>query len=58
LIRLGNVSQPTLSVFHAHARKVERRAIVVCPGGLQHLALDLKDEVAEWFNDLASLASC
>lgn len=53
LIRLGNVSQPTLSVFLPPADKRNGAAIVICPGGGYNiLAFDLEGtEVAEWFNE-------
>lgn len=54
LIRLGNVSTPTLSVFLPPKEKQNGAAIVICPGGGYNiLALDLEGtEVAEWFNDI------
>jgi acetyl esterase/lipase len=58
LIRLGNVSQPTLTVFHAPKDKATGAAVVVCPGGAYHiLALDLEgSEVCEWFNSVGVTA--
>lgn len=54
LIRLGNVSKPTLSVFLPPKEKQNGAAIVICPGGgYSILALDLEGtEVAEWFNEI------
>src|SRR5215468_1190464 len=33
LIRLGNVSKPTLSIYQASTAKPPRPAVIVCPGG-------------------------
>lgn len=54
LIRLGNVSEPTLQVFRAPAGKDTGTAVLVCPGGGYHiLALDLEGtEVCEWLNSV------
>lgn len=54
VIRLGNVSKPTLSVFKPAAEKDTGAAVLVCPGGGYHiLALDLEGtEVCEWLNSL------
>jgi acetyl esterase/lipase len=54
LIRLGNVSQPTLTVFSPPKDKNTGAAVVVCPGGGYNiLALDLEGtEVCEWLNTL------
>jgi acetyl esterase/lipase len=54
LIRLGNVSKPTLQFFPAPAEKNTGAAVIICPGGGYHiLALDLEGtEVAEWFNGI------
>jgi acetyl esterase/lipase len=51
VIRLGNVSQPTISVY-APAHNPTGAAVLVCPGGGYHiLAMDLEGtEVAEWLN--------
>jgi acetyl esterase/lipase len=53
VIRLGNVSTPTLAVYLPPAEKRNGAAIVICPGGGYHiLAWDLEGtEVAEWFNE-------
>src|SRR3954470_23002387 len=50
VIRLGNVSNPTLTVYQAPKRKSTGATILVCPGGAYHiLALDLEGtEVCEW----------
>lgn len=54
LIRLGNVSEPTLQVFRPAKEKDTGAAVVVCPGGGYHiLALDLEGtEVCEWLNSI------
>jgi acetyl esterase/lipase len=54
VIRLGNVSKPTLSVFKPAAEKDTGAAVLVCPGGGYHiLALDLEGaEVCEWLNSI------
>jgi acetyl esterase/lipase len=50
LIRLGNVSTPTLHVFRPEKSKDTGAAVVIAPGGGYHiLAWDLEgEEVAEW----------
>lgn len=54
LIRLGNVSEPTLQVFRPAAARETGAAVLVCPGGGYHiLALDLEGtEVCEWLNSV------
>ncbi len=54
VIRLGNVSHPTLQVFRPPADKDTGTAVVICPGGGYHiLALDLEGtEVCEWLNSI------
>jgi len=54
LIRLGNVSEPTLQVFRPPAQRDTGSAVVVCPGGGYHiLALDLEGtEVCDWLNSI------
>ena len=54
LIRLGNVSTPTLTVFKPAPDKDTGAAVLVCPGGGYHiLALDLEGtEVCEWLNSI------
>jgi len=49
LIRLGNVSEPSISVYQPAAGKQPRPAVMVCPGGgYQILAMDLEGtEVCE-----------
>jgi acetyl esterase/lipase len=54
LIRLGNVSQPTITVFRSAKDKDTGAAVVVCPGGgYSILAYDLEgSEICEWLNSL------
>ncbi len=58
LIRLGNVSEPTLTIYKPDAAKSNGAAVVVCPGGGYHiLALDLEGtEVCEWLNSIGVTA--
>ena len=53
LVRLGNVSHPTLTVFAAKENS-SGAAVVVFPGGAYHiLAIDLEGtEVCEWLNQI------
>ncbi|MBL9139929.1 MAG: alpha/beta hydrolase [Verrucomicrobiales bacterium] len=54
LIRLGNVTRPTLQVFRPDPAKANGAAVLICPGGAYNiLALDLEGtEVCEWLNSL------
>ncbi len=54
LIRLGNVSEPTITVYPVPKKKNTGAAVVICPGGGYNiLALDLEGtEVAEWLNEI------
>src|SRR5687768_17278500 len=54
LIRLGNVTVPTLMVYKPPKEKDTGAAVLVCPGGAYHiLALDLEGtEVCEWLNSI------
>lgn len=58
VIRLGNVSKPTLTVYSPPRRKNTGAAVIVCPGGGYHiLAMDLEGtEVAEWLNSIGVTA--
>jgi acetyl esterase/lipase len=58
LIRLGNVSKPTISFYRPPADKDTGTAVLVCPGGAyQILALDLEGtEVCEWLNSIGVTA--
>jgi len=54
VIRLGNVSQPSLTIYAPPADKANGAAVVVCPGGAYSiLAWDLEGtEVCEWLNSV------
>ena len=54
VIRLGDVSQPTLTVYPAPAKNNTGAAVLVFPGGGYHiLAYDLEGtEVCEWLNSI------
>jgi acetyl esterase/lipase len=54
LIRLGNVSNPTITICRPPKEKDTGCAVVVCPGGAYYiLAMDLEGtEVVEWLNSI------
>jgi acetyl esterase/lipase len=54
VIRLGNVSKPSISIYPAPAGKKTGAAVLVCPGGGYHiLAMDLEGtEVCNWLNSI------
>lgn len=54
IIRLGNVSAPTISVYKPPAHKDTGAAVVVCPGGgYSILAMNLEGtEVCQWLNSI------
>lgn len=54
VIRLGNVTQPTITLYRAPADNDTGATVVVCPGGGYNiLAMDLEGtEVCEWFNSI------
>ena len=54
IIRLGNVSTPTITIYRPDLLKDTGAAVVVCPGGGYNiLALDLEGtEVCAWLNSL------
>jgi acetyl esterase/lipase len=54
VVRLGNVSKPTITIYAPPADKANGAAVVVCPGGgYGILALDLEGtEICEWLNSL------
>lgn len=58
VIRLGNVSRPTLSVYRPPAGRESGAAVMVCPGGGYHiLAMDLEGtEVCEWLSSVGVTA--
>lgn len=58
IIRLGNVSTPTITIYRPEPAKDTGAAVVVCPGGGYYiLALDLEGtEVCSWLNSLGVTA--
>ena len=54
IIRLGNVSKPTIAVYKPPADKDTGAAVVVCPGGgYSILAMNLEGtEICEWLNSI------
>jgi acetyl esterase/lipase len=54
IIRLGNVSKPSITLFRPAADKDTGAAVIVCPGGGYNiLAYDLEGtEVCEWLNSI------
>ena len=58
LIRLGNVSKPTLAVYRPEKGKDTGAAVMVCPGGAYNiLAMDLEGtEICDWLNSLGITA--
>ncbi|MCI0638243.1 MAG: alpha/beta hydrolase [Gemmataceae bacterium] len=54
VIRLGNVSKPTISIYRPPADKDAGAAVLVCPGGGYNiLAWDLEGtEVCDWLNSI------
>lgn len=58
VLRITNVSEPTLSFYHASDEVASGAAVLVCPGGGYNiLAYDLEgEEVCEWLNNLGITA--
>jgi acetyl esterase/lipase len=54
VIRLTNVSKPTITIYHASKSNDTGAAVLVCPGGAYRiLALDLEGtEVCDWLNSI------
>jgi acetyl esterase/lipase len=54
VIRLGNVTKPTLTLYRPPRAKDTGAAVLVCPGGGYHiLAMDLEGtEVCDWLNSI------
>jgi len=54
VIRLGNVSKPTITLYRPAKEKDTGTAVVVCPGGgYSILAMDLEGtQICEWFNSI------
>lgn len=58
VIRLGNVSNPTLTIYKPATDKNRGAAVLICPGGGYHiLAYDLEGtEVCQWLNSIGVTA--
>lgn len=58
VLRITNVSEPTITVYPAPEEVAGGSAVIVCPGGGYNiLAYDLEgDEVCEWLNNLGITA--
>ena len=58
IIRLGNVSKPTIAIYRPPASKDTGAAVMVCPGGAYRIvAMDLEGtEVCDWLNSLGVTA--
>lgn len=58
VLRITNVGEPTITIYHAPDEIASGSAMVVCPGGGYNiLAYDLEgDEVCEWLNNLGITA--
>lgn len=54
VIRLGNVSEPTITIYRPAKEKDTGASVIVCPGGGYYiLAMDLEGtEVCEWLNSI------
>ncbi|MDX1953310.1 MAG: alpha/beta hydrolase [Verrucomicrobiota bacterium] len=54
VVRLGNVSVPTITFYPAAKEKNSGATVLVCPGGGYHiLAMDLEGtEICEWLNSI------
>jgi acetyl esterase/lipase len=53
IIRLGNVSQPTITLYHPEENPTRQAVIVFPGGGYQILAIDLEGtEVCAWLNSI------
>jgi len=58
VVRISNVTEPTLTLYRASKEKANGCGVVICPGGGYNiLAWDLEGtEVAEWFNSIGVTA--
>lgn len=58
VVRLGNVSKPSLTIYPAPADKATGAAVIICPGGGYNiLAYDLEgEEIAQWLNSIGVTA--
>src|SRR3954466_11492930 len=54
IIRLGNVSKPSITIMKPAPEKDTGASVIICPGGAYNiLAWDLEGtEVAEWLNEI------
>jgi len=59
VIRLGNVSEPTLTIYRPKSELETGAAVLVCPGGGYNiLAMDLEGtETCEWLNSIGVTAA-
>ena len=58
VVRIGNVSQPTLTIYPPAKDKATGTAVIVCPGGgFSIVAMDLEGtEVCDWLNSIGVTA--
>lgn len=58
VMRIGNVSTPTLTVYPAPSDRATGTSVIICPGGGHYiLAWDLEGtEIAEWLNSIGVTA--
>ena len=58
IIKLGNVSRPTIAIYSPDPAKNTGAAVIVCPGGgYSILAMDLEGtEICEWLNSMGVTA--
>ncbi|MEG1750025.1 MAG: alpha/beta hydrolase [Tannerellaceae bacterium] len=58
VLRLTNVCVPTITIYPASGKSLDRSAVVVCPGGgYGILAYDLEgDEICQWLNKIGITA--
>jgi len=57
--RITYVEQPTLTLYRAAAKKANRCAVVICPGGGYNILAWNKEgtEIAQWFNSIGVTAA-
>jgi acetyl esterase/lipase len=58
VIQLGNITQPTITVYHPPKNKDTGAAVIVCPGGGYYiLAMNLEGtEICQWLNSIGVTA--
>jgi acetyl esterase/lipase len=58
VLRVSNVSEPVITIYHSPEETATGAAMIVCPGGGYNiLAYDLEgDEICEWLNSLGITA--